>query len=184
MTEKKSFFGSKYLKVPQQIELETFLYTEEFRKDAIKQPSLIDGTFMSTDNETSILFYLFIQKRLIEFLSGPIKEQFKKFIKPEFSFGDIDTIDDDVERYITQNILQLYKVSNVDFYLKSTREMLPDDFTTASLDNASKLTNGLTVNTSVGSKLLNTNPFDLSLIYNKRKGFTESFGFSITIVKK
>lgn len=184
MTEKKSFFGSKYLKVPQQIELETFLYTEEFRKDAIKQPSLIDGTFMSTDNETSILFYLFIQKRLIEFLSGPIKEQFKKFIKPEFSFGDIDTIDDDVERYITQNILQLYKVSNVDFYLKSTREMLPDDFTTASLDNAAKLTNGLTVNTSVGSKLLNTNPFDLSLIYNKRKGFTESFGFSITIVKK
>ena len=184
MTEKKSFFGSKYLKVPQQIELETFLYTEEFRKDAIKQPSLIDGTFMSTDNETSISFYLFIQKRLIEFLSGPIKEQFKKFIKPEFSFGDIDTLDDDVERYIRQNILQLYKVSNVDFYLKSTREKLPDDFTTASLDNEAKLANGLTVNTSVGSKLLNTNPFDLSLIYNKRKGFTESFGFSITIVKK
>ena len=184
MTEKKSFYGSKYLKVPQQIELETFLYTPEFIKDAVKQPSLIDGTFMSTDNNTSILFYLFIQKRLTEFLFEPIKEQFKKFIKPEFSYGDVKTLDDDVERYITQNILQLYKVSNIDFYLKSSREKGPDTFTTASLDNSGKITNGLSINTSVGSKLLNTNPFDVSLIYNKRKGFTESFGFSITIVKK
>ena len=184
MLEKKSFLGSKYLKVPQEIKLETFLHEPVAIQDAIKQPSLIKGTFMTRENNTSVQFYLFIQKRLIEFLSGPIKEQFKKYIKPEFSFGDIDTLDDDVERYITQNILQLYKLENVDFYVKSTRAKTPLDYSTAELDNAGKIENGLTVNTSIGSKLLNTNPFDLSLIYNKRKGFTESFGFSITIVKK
>lgn len=184
MLEKKSFLGSKYLKVPQEITLETFLHEPVAIKGAIKQPSLIEGTFMTRENKTSVQFFMFIQKRLIEFLSGPIKEQFKKYIKPEFSFGDIDTLDDDVERYITQNILQLYKLDAVDFYVKSTRAKTPLDYSTAELDNAGKVENGLTVNTSIGSKLLNTNPFDLSLIYNKRKGFTESFGFSITIVKK
>ena len=184
MTERKSFFGSKYLKVPEQIELETFLYSPEFIKDAIKQPSLIDGTFMKTENKTSIKFYLFIQKRLIEFLFEPIKEQFKKYIKPEFSFGDIKTLDDDVERYIKQNILQLYKVSNVDFYVNATRQRALNNFNTASLTNSEKLSSGLSINNAIGSKLLNTNQFDLGLIYNKRSGFTESFGFSITIIKK
>jgi len=184
MTERKSFFGSKYLKVPQQIELETFIHSEEFIKDAIKQPSLIEGNFMTEENDTYVKFYMFIQKRLIEYLFGPIKEQFKKYIKPEFSYADIETLDDDVERYIRQNILQLYKIANVDFYVKSTRENLPLNYSTAALTNSEKAASGLTINTAVGSKLLNTNLFDLSLIYNKRTGFTESFGFSITIVKK
>jgi len=42
----------------------------------------------------------------------------------------------------------------------------------------------LAINDNVASKTLNTNPFDLRLIYNKRTGFSESFGFSVTIVKK
>tara|TARA_Y100000389_G_scaffold142024_1_gene139968 strand:+ start:6132 stop:10736 length:4605 start_codon:yes stop_codon:yes gene_type:complete len=183
MTEKKSFFGSKYLKVPEQIELETFEYSP-FVKGAINQPSLIEGTFMTSENDTSIKFFNFIQKRLIEFLFNPIKEQFVKYIKPEFSFGNLDTIDDDVIRYITQNILQLYKVGNIDFYVKSTRDDSPIDYSTASLTNAEKSAAGLSINTAVGSRLINNNPFDLSLIYNKRTGFTESFGFSVTIVKK
>jgi len=183
MTEKKSFFGSKYLKVPQLIELETFIHSP-FTEGAIKQPSLIDGTFITRENETNVRFYMFIQKRLEEFLFDPIKEEFKKYIKPEFSFGDIETLDDDVLRYIRQNVLQLYKIENVDFYVKTSREISLLDFSTAELTNSEKVLAGLTVNTAIGSKLLNTNPFDLSLIYNKRKGFTESFGFSITIVKK
>lgn len=183
MTERKSFYGSKYLKVPQEIKLETFTHSD-FIQDAIKQPSLIDGTFMTEENNTSVIFYNFVQKRLIEELFTPIKEQFVKYIKDEFSFGDIATIDDDVIRYITQNILQLYKISNVDFYVKTTRQKLPLDYSTAELNDLEKISEGLSINTSIGSKLLNTNPFDFKLIYNKRKGFTEAFGFSITIVKK
>ena len=184
MTEKKSFFGSKYLKVPQQIELETFLHSEEFTQGAIKQPTLVDGTFITSENDTFVKFYIFVQKRLIEYLFEPIKEQFLKYVKPEFSYGDIDTLDDDVIRYISQNILQLYKVSNIDFYVKYSRENLPLNYSTAMLTNSEKAASGLTINTAVGSNAVNNNPFDLSLIYNKRKGFTESFGFSITIVKK
>ena len=196
MKEKKSFFGSKYLKVPQTITLDTFKFSNEFNRSAIKQPSLVNGDFMVERNQTSLQFYLFIQQRLIEFLFTPIKEQFLKYVKPEFSFDDDETIDDDVRAYIKENILRLYKVDNVDLYVKleRARRAFPsnvrsaritiDDFDTAALTNDEKLKDGLDIVKNASSLLLNTNPFDLKLIYNKRKGFTESFGFSVTIVKK
>jgi hypothetical protein len=209
MKEKKSFFGSKYLKVPEEIILETFT-PDPFFKGAIKQPSLVDGTFMHQDTPSvtltkreiqtvngrsilnkkkkpsapNVMFYLFNQKRLIEHLFEPIKKQFQKYVKDLYGFGDLETLDDDVNRYITENILKLYKIERVDFYTLASRNNQDDTYTTAELTNTEKAAAGLTINENVSSKTLNTNPFDLRLIYNKRTGFSESFGFSVTIVKK
>ena len=209
MFERKSFFGSKYLKVPETIVLETFK-PNAFVKAAIKQPSLIDGTFMYQDQPSVTVnkrvirsegvrntraikkkpsspietFYLFNEKRLMEFLFTPIKNQFLTYIKDEFGYGDLETLDDDVNQYIKENILKLYEVQNVDFYTLASRTKGSSTYSTAELTNSEKIANGLTINNNVASKTLNTNPFDLKLIYNKRTGFSESYGFSVTIVKK
>jgi hypothetical protein len=183
MLEKKSFFGSKYLKVPQQITLQTFT-PSTFQRAAIAQPSLIGGNFMVNETSSTLEFYLFIQKRLIEILFGPVKETFQKYINPLYSFGSEQTIDDDVTEYITQNVLQLYKIQNVELYVRNTRQPIGNIYTTAELSDSDKLAAGLNPTGSFSSKILNTNPFDLKLIYNKNAGFSESFGFSITIVKK
>ena len=209
MTERKSFFGSKYLKVPETIILETFK-PEPFVKVALRQPDLVNGTFMHRDNKSvtvnnkiiktsgvvnvraikkepsqpTIEFYLFNQKRLIEFLFTPIKEQFIKYINPLYGWGDLETLNDDVDQYIKENILKLYKIEKVELYTLASREKLPSDYTTAELTDAQKINAGLTINNNVSSKGVSTNPFDLRLIYNKRTGFSESFGFSVTIVKK
>ena len=206
MLERKSFFGSKYLKVPETIILETFK-PDPFVKAAIKQPSLIDGTFMYQDQPSVTInkrvirsegvrnvraikkkpsspvevFYLFNEKRLIEYLFTPIKEQFQKYIKDLYGYGNLETLNDDVEQYIRENILKLYKVENVEFYSLASRTKAGPNYTTAELTNAEKITNGLTINDNVASKTLNTNPFDLKLIYNKRTGFSESYGFSVII---
>ena len=129
-------------------------------------------------------FYLFNQKRLMEYLFKPIKMQFQKYIKDVYGFGDLETLDDDVNQYIRENILKLYKVEKVDFYTLASRTKGGSTYSTAELTNAEKISNGLTINDNVSSKTLNTNPFDLKLIYNKRTGFSESYGFSVTIVKK
>ena len=129
-------------------------------------------------------FYLFNQKRLMEYLFTPIKEQFLLYIKDEFGYGDLETLDDDVNQYIKENILKLYKIEKVDFYTLASRTKGGSTFTTAELTNEEKISKGLTINNNVASKTLNTNPFDLRLIYNKRTGFSESYGFSVTIVKK
>ena len=209
MFERKSFFGSKYLKVPETIILETFK-PSPFLKTAIKQPSLIDGTFMFQNqpsvtvnkrviNSSGVVntraikkkqsspfetFYLFNEKRLMEYLFKPIKIQFEKYIRKEFGYGDLETLDDDVNQYIRENILKLYKIDKIDFYTLASRTKEGSTYTTAELTNAQKINNGLTINNNISSKTLNTNPFDLKLIYNKRTGFSESYGFSVTIVKK
>ena len=183
MLEKKSYMGSKYLKVPQQITLQTFS-PSEFVKDAIKQPNLVDGTFMYNETQSTIEFYLFIQKRLIEFLFEPVKQTFLNYINPLYGFGDEQTLDDDVIEYITENVLKLYKIQNVEFYTSKSRLTQPNNYNTALLGDGDKLAAGLSINGSFSSKILNTNPFDIRLIYNKNTGFSESFGFSITLVKK
>lgn len=183
MTEKKSFFGSKYLKVPQQITLETFT-PSPLSNDAIKDPSLIDGTFMYNENKAYTEFYLLIQKRLTEYLFDFVKTSFEKYINVNYGFGNITTLDDDVNSYIEQNILSLYKIGSVDFYVKQSREKKLPDYTTAELTNVEKASAGLKIDQNISTKTLNTNLFDLRLIYNKRTGFSDSYGFSVTIVKK
>jgi len=209
MAERKSFFGSKYLKVPETIVLETF-EPSPFVKGAIRQPDLVDGTFMHLDTPSvrvnkkviktegvvntraitpvpttpTITFYMFNQKRLMEYLFTPIKAQFEKYVNKLYGWGDLETLDDDVNQYIRENILKLYKIEKVEFYTLPSREKVPSNFTTAELTNAQKISAGLSINNNVSSKTINTNPFDLRLIYNKRTGFAESFGFSVTIVKK
>ena len=92
--------------------------------------------------------------------------------------GDIQKLN---EQYTDINF---YKIDNVDFFVKSERQNLPNNYTTAELSNSNKINEGLGLSESFSSIILNNNPFDLRLIYNKRTGFSESFGFSVRLVKK
>jgi hypothetical protein len=183
MLEKKSFFGSKYLKVPSEIILETFI-PSLFNEDAITDPSLIPGDFMYVENQSTVQFYLFIQKRLIQALAPSIKATLQQYVNPLYGFGSEETIDDDVSQYIIQNLLQLYKVDRIELFVKQSRLEQPNDYTTATLSNEEKAIAGLKLTDAFSSRLLNTNQFDTRLIYNRRLGFSESFGFNIVIVKK
>ena len=183
MTEKKSFFGSKYMETPNEIVLDTFT-GNSYQKDAINQPSLISGEFMYKETDVSLELYLFIEKRLEEFLFQPVKDKLINYINPEFGFGDTDSLDDDVRQYIRQNLLKRYKVNNISLYTKSTRSRGATDYTTAELSNIDKINDGLSINDNFSSKILNNNSFDTRVIYNKRVGYSESIGFSVTLVKK
>jgi hypothetical protein len=183
MTEKKSFFGSKYLKVPQEIVLETFSQAA-FNEDALRDPSLAEGEFMVVENQSNIEFYLFIQKRLVQQLAPNVRATLQQYINPLFGFGDEETLDDDVERYITQNLLRLYKVDRIELFTDQSRSQVPNDYATAELTNAEKIEQGLRLTEGFSSRLINTNQFDTRLIYNKRSGFSESFGFNVVLVKK
>ena len=183
MKEKKSFFGSKYLKVPQDIELQEWLGSE-FNEDAIQQPSLVEGTFMHAEDEVKIELYLFIQKRLIDYLFPSVKETFEKYINPAYGFGDLTTLDDDVREYIITNVLPLYKLKRVELFTQQLRAEDPTDYTYAELSDKAKFDAGLTITDNFSSKLLNTNQFDTRLIYNKRLGYSERIGLSVSLEKK
>ena len=183
MKEKKSFFGSKYLKVPQVIELQTWL-ASEIEKPAIKQPSLVEGSFMYKEDDVKIQLYLFIQKRLINYLFPSVKETFEKYINPSYGFGNLTTLDDDVVEYITLNILPLYKLKGVELFTQQLRAEEETNYSYAELDDKEKINAGLSITDNFSSKLLNTNQFDTRLIYNKRLGYSERIGLSVSLEKK
>ncbi len=183
MREKKAFFASKYLKVPQKIVLDTFK-PSEFLQDAIKDTGLVEGTFMHNETPNLAEFYLLIQKRIIDHLSEFIKPVFIKYINPKFGIGDTTTINDDVKEYIEKNILKLYKIDQVNFYVKKDRKDIEPIYLTAELTDSEKEIRGLRIDKNISVKTLNTNPFDLKLIYNKISGFSNSYGFSVTLLKK
>jgi len=137
-------------------------------------------------NETPNLaeFYLLIQKRIIDHLSEFIKPVFIKYINPKFGIGDTTTINDDVKEYIEKNILKLYKIDQVNFYVKKDRKDIEPIYLTAELTDSEKEIRGLRIDKNISVKTLNTNPFDLKLIYNKISGFSNSYGFSVTLLKK
>jgi hypothetical protein len=183
MLEKKSFFGSKYLKVPNEIRIEQFV-PSSFNEDALADPSLVEGDFMHRENQSTVELYLFIQKRLEQALFPAVKTTLMKYINPRFGFGNEETVDDDVLQYIFQNILQLYKVDRIELFTRQERLEASNNFETARLTNTEKIGAGLRLTDGFSSRLINTNQFDSRLIYNKRLGFSESFGFSVVIVKK
>lgn len=186
MVEKKSFFGSKYMKIPQYIVLETFVPCEEFdmRYTEYQNYEYIDGHYMHNEKETSIEFYVFLKKRLTEYFTDKIKEYFKKHILSEYSYNNVESIDDDVKSYIENNLLKLYKRDTVYFFTKHTRENIPYVYKTSMLPNQLKFEAGLEINNVVSIKDLNNNPFDFLLTFNKKNGYSEYFGISILLTKK
>lgn len=186
MVEKKSFFGSKYMKLPQYISLETFVPCNEFDLQYLEYQNYenIEGHYMHNETDTSIEFYVFLKKRLIEYFKDNILEYFKEHIKPEYSYNNIESIEDDVKSYIENNILKLYKRGDVYFFTKDTRENIDYVYDTTTLPNHLKIDSGLSVNTVVSVKNTNNNPLDFSLVFNKKGGYSEYFGISVLLIKK
>ena len=186
MVEKKSIFGSKCIKLPKYIVIDTFVPCDEFDLYFTEQQNYdyIDGHYMHNETQNTVEFYVFLKKRLIEYFSNKMSEYFKKYIKPEYSYNNINTIDDDIKSYIENNILELYKRNTVYFFTKDTRENIPYNFYTSMLTNKMKLQADLEINNSVSIKDMNSNPFDFMITFNKKTGYAEYFGISVILQKQ
>ncbi|WP_296864315.1 hypothetical protein [uncultured Methanobrevibacter sp.] len=184
MLEKKSFFASKYMKLPNSINIEMFTPCKEFDLKYIEYQNYenINGHYMY--NEDSVItFYVFLKKRLKEYLYENIYPVFEKYICPMYSYNNTSNIQDDVYYYIENNILKLYKIQNIYFFTKDTRENIPNVYNTTMLPNSIKLQAGLEVNNSATIENIN-NEFDFKLSFNKKEGYSEYFGLSVLLTKK
>lgn len=186
MVENPSFFGSKCMKVPQGLTIETFVPMDDFDLDYIENYNNLDGHFMvqEIENTNEVKFYVFLKKRLTEYLNMQIKEYFEKHIRKELGYGSIENLNDDVNEYIEQNLLKLYKVDSIKLYVKEKREDLPNDYYTTILTDEEKIRNDFFENTQTNIVYLDNNPFDFMLIYNTRSGYSTSFGLSVNLIKK
>ena len=149
-------------------------------------------------NGRSVVYHLFIEKRLKRYLKECLLEVFSKYINKNYSFGNKGTIEDDVDEYVEKNLLRLYKVDKIYLYIKEDRVRINDKkieneyLRYVNKSNELKIKNGFPVIEIDGDVLLKDskfimgklNEFDRSVTYNLKAGFKESFGFGVSFKRR
>jgi hypothetical protein len=123
MKEIKSFMGSKMMKLPKTFSLYQYLQTEYVLTESEKVNNLI-----ASATATAQQFYtveIDVYERLLRELKGTaIEERAKKeFIAISLAYPDViapSEVDEKVDEYLRDNVMSLYEVDRVNFYLLET----------------------------------------------------------------
>lgn len=201
-------FGSKYLNVPNELEIYGLTlgndesWNGEWNDDWITNPDGCPGEVMFKEvNDNSVDFYFFLTKRIQRFFYDKLKDEFEKY---NATYG-IPGVEDDIKEYVAKNVLKLYKLEKVRVFVKRTKKgqhnsKIENDYTTyleydkTSTDPDVEYFNNkgylyyfkqkgfVEVNNVTLSKI-NRDDFDRKLVYNLRNGSKEEFGFSFILRK-
>ena len=193
-------FGSKYLNLPDYIFIDTFengdVWDERISVD-IRDNTDMEFMYKEINNRT-VRYVLFIEKRLKRYLKEHLKDVFSKYINKNYSFGNKESIEDDVEEYVEKNLLKLYKLDKVYMYVKSDMMKIKDKnieneyLKYMNKNNDIKIrdgfpsvyVNGKNVIKESKFTMSKINEFDRLIVYNLKQGYKESFGFGISIKLK
>lgn len=185
-------FGSKYLNVPEVIEINGFEqngWDGTWNEDWITNQDACPGEIMHNEiNNNSVDFYLFLTKRIIRFFKDKLRDEFKKYISGDYSYG-IAGIEDDMEEYIKKNILKLYKLEKVRMFVKRTNKgqhnsRIENDYNAYLKEDPNYfMSHGFTEVKTMTMTKINRNDFDRKIVYNLRRGSQEDFGFSFFLRK-
>lgn len=185
-------FGSKYLNVPEVIEINGFEqngWNGTWNEDWITNQDACPGELMYNEiNDNSVDFYLFLTKRIIRFFKDKLRDEFKKYISGDYSYG-VAGIEDDMEEYIKKNILKLYKLEKVRMFIRRTKKgqhnsRIENDYNTYLKENPNYfMSHGFTEVKTMTMTKINRNDFDRKIVYNLWRGLQEDFGFSFFLRK-
>jgi hypothetical protein len=128
-------FGSKYLNVPEIIEIsgltlgDDINWSGEWNDEWITNPDACPGEVMFKEvNDSNVNFYFFFKKRILRYFYEKLKDEFERYIqagiesgKSNYSYG-IEGVEDDIKEYVTKNILKLYKLEKVRVFVRRTKK--------------------------------------------------------------
>lgn len=166
--EQKSFMGSKYLKVPQSVLLETF------------EPDEFSYVY---DSENTLTISLDVQERLIRFFRQNVYNTFVTYVNPAFTNFSHTNLSQFIDSYIVKNIIPLYKINDVNIYMKETAGGT-DDFSYMGATNLVKSNAGLKIDKNFGIQNERADTLNFQTIYRKKLGYSISVGISMNLTKK
>ena len=121
MKEDKSFFGSKVMRTPNTIK-ECYQTKYESSIDDVfnvKIDLYPDYEILWEETETEIKALLLLDRTAIKhFKYGGVANTFNSLLVSEFGVGSETTLDDDVQDYISSNILPQYETKEITVYVK------------------------------------------------------------------
>lgn len=206
-------FGSKYLNVPNKIEIYGLTLGDdenwkgEWNDDWITSPDACPGEVMFKEiNDNSVDFYFFFTKRIHRFFYDKLKDEFEKYMNVDSNSYGKPGVEDDIREYVTKNVLKLYRLEKVRMFVKRTKKgqhnsRIENDYTkyleydkTSGDPNIAEYfekkgyvqyfkQHGFVEVNNITLSKLNRDDFDRKLVYNLRNGSMEEFGFSFILTK-
>lgn len=200
MKEGLCMFGSKYLNLPDNIFIDTFMNGKIWDETYInngKDNTDTEIMYKEINNKT-VKYHLFIEKQLKRYLKESLMGVFEKYINKDYSFGNKGTIEDDVNDYVEKNLLTLYKIDKVYMYVKSetmnihNKKIENEYLKYMEINNDKKIQKGFPIVINNDKKILKDYPFamtkinefDRTITYNLKPGYKESFGFGVSFKRK
>ena len=184
MTEHKSFFGSKILKLPQEILLETFdINNITINYNLSKSDNLVNNVITYEQLISIQIDYI---NELINYLYNKLYNLFNNYVNPLYGYGNQNSIDTSIYEYINKNILPQYKINKIYLYIKSEiieENKIDIDLEYINKSNTKKLLNNLNIDNNFK---IDYNILNQYFIINKKlkNNYKYYIGISINILKK
>jgi len=173
--EEKSYLGSTMVKYKPLYELFSFtqkkVATEPELESILKDnSSSTDIVWFEDDNTILIDFYMtnLISKKIGE---DGLRTTMTKFVEPIDSAGDKTTIEDDINLYVRNNIVDVYSVDSIKLFVREYKGLPSEIDNVINLDN---IDNGYAEETDFTYQLHGQKPLNFRLIYNKKLGYSYS----------
>ena len=183
MLEKKAFLASKCMTLPDDIVIEKFaidkLVGENYKSDE-------NHTIFYEEKQSNVSYTIMVERRIKQYMHDKLKSYFEEYVNDIYSYGDKTTVEDDIDRYVEQNILPLYMFDHFDLYVHKTpngnkREM---NYTYVGDSDAVKYMHKLRTDNTYGLSVVDYSEFDRKIVFNTKDQYTYEIALSLHIKKR
>jgi hypothetical protein len=172
--EEKSYLGSTVMKPKDSYSLINFnvdYVGSQESQDKILLNGNNKGDIVVFENKENIYIDFYIDSLIKKTLSNDgILNSISRYVTAENSAGDKSTIKDDVEFYITKNLVNLFTVNSIKLYTSRIKGIKSEILTTANIDTLDD--GGFELDKNFTFKQHKQKPLNFRLIYNKRLGYS------------
>ena len=171
--EIKSFLASTVMKVKDNYDITAFTTSKESDINdldylRVNQLNKSAVHYIETDTQIIADFYLpsSIKNELIE---DRILDKFRKYLSAQNSYGEKNSIEDDLEIYIYNNIVNRFIIDNIAIYGISGKDVVTEFESVIDADAVTK--SGYNLETNYEIQSYQNDSLSFRLIYNKRLGY-------------
>ena len=182
-TEVKSFMASTVMKVEDIYDLTSFTSTYETGLDAldsIRNNKLESTAIHWTENENEIIADFYLPRAIYnELLEDGILQRYRKYISAENSFGDKESILDDMQKYVYKNIVNRFIIDNIEVYGVEGKDLETDFISVTEVSHLTR--NDFRPLTNFEIKGYQNDGLSFRLIYTKKEDYNYNLKVHVKI---
>ena len=181
--EKKTFMVSTIMKVKDTYDITRFSSTQEFlleELDRIRFNQLNKTSIHWYENDSQLIADFYLPDAILnELIEDGIAFKFKKYVNSKFSFGNKESILDDLKIYSDSNITPRFILDNIDIYGIQGKDLTTEFISVTEVSEL--IDSNFTKLSNYNILSYQNDGLSFRLIYNKMLGYSYNFKIHVKI---